>query len=486
LIPRSKFQIFEEHREKRINIAIDPILSYLHVPQNFVSKNISNCTFYTYFRMYGYICIAIFMLLQVVAEASHHHNQTEPVHIDEKIKDAISLVLQNEDSHSNQPTTNDGVKTIPVKSITEESDSHPSNHEAKQKDIGDDNKKKVLGIWDEVPESGNFKVSDAVENLFLDQVNVRIEEFEDLKTQIAVLEQHLRKHSDFAEFNDTEHMLVDLDEKAINPYEEELTVMKKKIINSNHEMNASSVEMINTMVDDAEKFLEINRERVNGVLDDHVASEEHMHEHDDGSHSPENFADYVDLINDNETMVIIEEAETELLIEYIDMDIEEFKEIEKQKLEYEKQIKEQFNLDNIEPDELQLRIAQGVLKDMNLKDMKSHEELLLSLRAQIVEADGKLNIEEIDQMAATLGEAETYLDNSNNKLKLVGALEQEFQDFEKVESNIKPPKTTAGGADNKGAEEAANKVAGDSQQSLQEEVAGQPNNLEQVEAEIEV
>ena len=161
---------------------------------------------------------------------------------------------------------------------------------------------------------------------------------------------------------------------------------------------------------------------------------------------------------------------------------------------------------------------------MNLKDMKSHEELLLSLRTRIVEANGKLNIEEIDQMAATLGEAETYLDNKNNKLKLVGVLEQEFQDFEKIESNIRPPKTTsdgvhfqtntstevplnvAGGSGtkkkvndgdsqqlqqqmigNKGAKEAANKVDGDYHQSLQEEVvSGQPNNLDKVKAVVEV
>merc|ERR1719339_777276 len=132
-------------------------------------------------------------------------------------------------------------------------------------------------------------------------------------------------------------------------------------------MNTSSIEMINTIVDDAEKILEINKERVYGV---------------------------------------IEEAETELLIEYIDMDIEEFKEIEKQKLKYENQIKDQFNLENIEPDELQLRIAERVLKDMDLKDMKSYEEKLLSLRKRIVEAKGKLDVEEIDQMTASLGEAE--------------------------------------------------------------------------------
>jgi len=364
----------------------------------------------------------IFTSLSVVLQANaltHPLNLTELLNVDEKIlKEAISLIHAAEDEE--------------VASETQE--------------------EKVRVIMDEVPKSINVNVSDQVETLFLDQINARIEEFEDLNTQVKVLERHLRKHSDFEEFNNTEHMLVDIEDKGIKPYEEELVVLKSKIINSNHEINATTVVLINTMVDNAEKFLEVNRERVYNALDGHVASEEHKHEHDvNGSHphSPEHFADYIDLIDDDdEATAFIEEEETELLIEFIEMDIEEFKEVERQKLQYEKRITDQFSDDNIEPDELQLNIAEGVLNDMSIQDIKSFEDKLQSLKTQIKEANGRLEKEDIEKLSDTLDKAEAYLDSSAHKLKLVEALELEFEIYQKVESNIKPPKTNDVGNNN--------------------------------------
>ena len=236
--------------------------------------------------------------------------------------------------------------------------------------------KKVLGIFDEIPENENFKVTNEVEDFFKDQISAKIKDFDELKIQIAVLDRHLRKHSEFGDFDETDHMLIDLDEKVLKPYEDSLKVLKNKIVAADHDnWSATTVNMINTIVEKAETFLEISRERVYGTLDDHIASDEHKKEHAEGhGHVGDHSADYDDLISPEEELkdqldsdelkkeharghghtvdhsieydddltragVNVKEAEKvavsakdeELLIEYIDMDINDLENIIKQK-----------------------------------------------------------------------------------------------------------------------------------------------------------
>lgn len=288
--------------------------------------------------------------------------------------------------------------------------------------------------------SNNTNLLSEVEALFVEEVNARIAEFQDLKTQIAVIERHLRKHPDFKGFNTIDSMLVDLGENEIKKQEEELAELKDEIVNSDHALNASDVKVINTMVHDAERFLEANIEKVNSVLDVHIASFEHKHEHDDGS-PLEKAADYLDLINDDETYyVALDEDEAELLIEYIDMDIKEFQEIENRKMKFEEHIKKRSESDQLKSGELQLKVAREVLKDVSLQDIKSYEENLQLLKHHIQKSKGLLNVNEIEEMSSVLEIAEAYVEESKDKLKLLGVLELEFEVFKEVESNIMPPK----------------------------------------------
>eukprot|EP00092_Neocalanus_flemingeri_P039549 GFUD01043065.1.p1 GENE.GFUD01043065.1~~GFUD01043065.1.p1 ORF type:complete len:593 (+),score=140.67 GFUD01043065.1:49-1827(+) len=274
----------------------------------------------------------------------------------------------------------------------------------------------------------SFKISDEVEALYLDQINSKIDDFEDLKSQAAVLDRHLRKHSDFEDFNSTDHILTDLDDKVIKPYEEGLKVMKKKIIKSNHEMNLDSINMINTVVDNAEIFLETGREIVESALDAHLASDEHKNEHNHGGneHTEDHVSDYADLISP-ETEVDIEYDG--LLLEYIDMDIDDFEKVKKQTASLENHIRDHVNLDHGESDD-DLTIAENVLRDLSShgKDMESYQDSLQSLKNEIKKGHGKLNIETIDQISTTLEEASTFLEASRAKLELVGLLDKSFED----------------------------------------------------------
>jgi len=364
-------------------------------------------------------------------------------------------------------------------SMKNEENNKDHNDEIKTVKSGE---KKVLGIFDEIPENENFKVTDEVEDFFKDQISAKIKDFDELKIQIAVLDRHLRKHSGFGDFNETDHMLIDLDEKVLKPYEDSLKVLKNKIVAADHDnWSATTVNMINTIVEKAETFLEISRERVYGTLDDHIASDEHKKEHAEGhGHVGDHSADYDDLISPEEELkdqlasdeltkeharghghtgdhsieydddltradVNVKEAEKvavsakdeELLIEYIDMDINDLENIIKQKANLEHHIVDHLNLDDVEPDELQLKIAEDLLQNIDLVKLKSYEKSLQSLKSQIRKASGELKLDTMSQISATMEKAEDFLDASQKKLNLVGELDMEFEEFVETENLVK-------------------------------------------------
>jgi len=298
--------------------------------------------------------------------------------------------------------------------------------------------KKVLGLFDDIPKNGTFKVKDEVENFFKDQINAKIADFEDLKKQIAVLDRHLKKHSEFADFNTTDHMLLDLDEKVIKPYEDGLKVLKNRIVEADHDnWSSTSVDMINDIVSKAEKFIDISYERVYGTLDDHLESDEHKNEHAHGhGHSEDHAADYADLITAEDETVDVSSEDEELLIEYIDMDINDLENIIKQKDNLEHHIEDHFKLDNVESDELQLVMAENVLQNLDIEKLKAYEKSLQDLKSQIKQSNGKLKLEMVDQVSATMEKAEVFLDASQEKLKLVGDLDEEFEVFEETEAQL--------------------------------------------------
>jgi len=363
--------------------------------------------------------------------------------------------------------------------------------------------KKVLGIFDDIPKNGTFKVKDEVENFFKDQINAKIADFEDLKKQIAVLDRHLKKHSEFADFNSTDHMLLDLDEKVIKPYEDGLKVLKDKIIDADHDnWSSTSVDMINTIVSKAEKFIDISYERVYGTLDDHLESDEHKNEHAHGhGHSEDHAADYADLLTvDEDELVDVSAEDEELLIEYIDMDINDLENVIKKKLDLEHHIEDHFKLDNVESDELQLVMAENVLQNLDIEKLKAYEISLQALKSQIKHSNGKLKLEMVDQISATMEKAEVFLDASQEKLKLVGDLDEEFEDFEEAEAKFEEFKQTTEPTKNidqqnspvitneikkTGSKEESNAKArethfGDSRQGLREETLEQSDKAEKV------
>lgn len=299
---------------------------------------------------------------------------------------------------------------------------------------------KVYGIHDDIPDEGKFKVTNEVEYFFKDHLNAKLRDLDELKTEIAVLDRHLRKHSEVSNFEETNDILKDIDEKVIKPYEEGLKVLKEEVTKAGHDSwSAATVVMINTVVDKAESFLEMSREKLDKALDDHVASEEHKKEHnhagdahDGHSHDEDHLTDYADLITGDDD-VDVSARDEDLLVEYMDMEIEDLENIIKKKDDLEHHIVEHFKLENVDPDELQLKVAENVLHLIDLEKLNSYEESLQELKRQLRESNGKVKLEIVDKITETMKNAEDLFETSQETIKIAETFDEEFEEFEAVE-----------------------------------------------------
>jgi len=172
----------------------------------------------------------------------------------------------------------------------------------------------------------NSVFSREVESLLIDKIDAEIDEFEDLKTQIAVLDRHVRKHSSSNSFAPRFSQLDEIDRYNINLLERNLKVMRKEIIAAESAIDSEYVLKVNRMVEKADEFLEINFDKVYLALDTHLESEDHKKEHnhddDEHGHAHDSYADYADLVN--RKYKYDDDDAKEVLFDYIDKEINEF------------------------------------------------------------------------------------------------------------------------------------------------------------------
>jgi len=179
----------------------------------------------------------------------------------------------------------------------------------------------------------NSVFNQEVETMLIDKIDAEIDEFEDLKTQIAVLDRHVRKHSSSDSFAAGFSQLDEIDRANIDLLERNLKVMRKEIIASKNAISSEYVLKVNRMVEKADEFLEINFEKVYGALDTHLESEDHRKEHDHDheeehghAHAHDSYADYADLINREYKY---EDDSKEVLFDYIDKESPRYKDAPK-------------------------------------------------------------------------------------------------------------------------------------------------------------
>jgi len=101
-------------------------------------------------------------------------------------------------------------------------------------------------------------------------IDMDINDFEDLKAKLVLLEKNLRQNADFdlvenEELVDTDNMLKDIGFQILEPYEDKLKALKSQIVKSNSKLNDDTLATIETVIENAEIFLQTSRERLSEV-----------------------------------------------------------------------------------------------------------------------------------------------------------------------------------------------------------------------------
>jgi len=270
-----------------------------------------------------------------------------------------------------------------------------------------------------------------VEALLINEIDAEIEEVEDLKTQMAVLDRHVRKHSSSDTFASGFVQLNKIDKSNIDTLENQLKMKKREILGAKNKIDKDYVLSVNKMVEEAEVFVENNFKKVYDALDSHIESEDHKNEHNDHhgeehGHAHDSLEDYADLL---------QSEPKEKIIDYIDSEIIEFKHIKEQKAKLSNHLKDHQSGDS-EHDNLHLEISENVLREIDTDYMEKQQQSLTALKHQIKDTRGKLKQDDVQTVMATIEKAGEYIESSNDRLELVELVDAEYEEDDQTNSEI--------------------------------------------------
>ena len=264
----------------------------------------------------------------------------------------------------------------------------------------------------------SVRLSREAETLLLDNIDTKLAELQDLDVETTVLERHLAKHS--GDGNElTGKVLQEIELKMTKAYKEELDV--------------------NKAVDRAGVFLEAGREMVENVINGHLESEEHKHEHDNNekddheSHAEDFVSDYSDLLTDQEDMT---KGEEEAIMEAITKDLHELK-----ALEVEKEGLRKHFLGHLETKDVgsphEMKIADELLTEINSKDLKDYQQTLKIFRDEVIVARGKMNLTKVDQIISTLERVNIFVEANRDRMEVINLLDEEIESVDSFDEEEK-------------------------------------------------
>jgi len=270
-----------------------------------------------------------------------------------------------------------------------------------------------------------------VEALLINEIDAEIEEIEDLKTQMAVLDRHVRKHSSSDTFASGFVELNKIDKSNIDTLENQLKMKKKEILGAKNKIDREYVLSVNKMVEEAEFFVENNFKKVYDALDSHIESEDHKNEHDDHhseehGHVHDSLEDYADLL---------QSEPKEKIIDYIDTEIIKFEYIKEQKAKLSNHLKDHQSGDP-EHDNLHLEISDNVLSEIDTDYVEKQQQSLTALKNQIKDTRGKLKQDDVKTVMGRIGKAGEYIEASNDRLELVELVDAEYEEDDQTHKEV--------------------------------------------------
>ena len=300
--------------------------------------------------------------------------------------------------------------------------------------LGDDDGVSNVGREHKM-ELEHVQINHEVETMILDQIDRRLADLEDINVDAKILERHLDKHPNFTDYRSTKNTLNDIEEKILQPYKMELSLMKRKIIASNRDLEGKYLKEINKMLDNAQITVDNGRDMIDSFIDVHVESSEHQHEHDHGEGVEEhehgdhdNLADYSDLITE-ETEATKEEEK--LIIDSLQREIEDLDDVKIYKAGLEEHLKEH----KFRKDQVNTKFAESVLDEVRDNDIEDYKTSLLELKRQIGEANGRVQLDFVDKVVSALDRANIFVEISRNRLEIADQLDADAASLVDKEDN---------------------------------------------------
>jgi len=254
------------------------------------------------------------------------------------------------------------------------------------------------------------------QKLLIGNINRDIENLDSLLKKKDDLEHHIVVHFDLVDvdaddinLNQARSALQTIDAKKLKLYKESLQASKTKLIRSKGQAQLDVVKEIGYL-----------RENVNTLME---AFEENMKIAETKDHEFEEFDE------------ISSEVE-ELLIEYIDKDIKDLDKVIKHKNDLEHHIVEHFELEDVDPDDLKLKVAESAIHSVDVEKLKYYEESLQDLKSKLSKSSGKVKSAVVSQIANTRENAKTLFEAFQENIKIAESFDHEFEEHEESVKNL--------------------------------------------------
>ena len=249
------------------------------------------------------------------------------------------------------------------------------------------------------------------QQLLILNINSDIESLDSLLKKKDDLEHHLVEHFDLIDVEDDDINLTQaksalhtIDVKKLRTYKESLQAAKTKLIRSHGKAQLDVVREIGYLRENVNTLMEAFKENMKIV----EAKDNEFEEFEEVSSEVE-----------------------ELLIEYIDKDIEDLDNVIKHKNDLEHHIVEHFELEDVDPDDLKLKAAESAIHSVEIEKLKHYEESLQNLKTKLTQSSGRAKSAVVSQIAYTRENAKTLFEAFQKNIKIAESFDHEFEDHEK-------------------------------------------------------
>ena len=104
----------------------------------------------------------------------------------------------------------------------------------------------------------------------------------------------------------------------------------------------------------------------------------------------------------------------------------------------EHHIVKHFELEDVDPDDLKLKVAESAIHSVDVDKLKHYEESLQTLKTKLTQSSGKAKSAVVSQIAYTRENAKTLFEAFQENIKIAESFDHEFEEHEESRNLVRP------------------------------------------------